>query len=109
MALKFFCENPDCPGFRKTIAGHKVQYVLREGKLVPSRTPNCKDCGEPLALIEERNSTVPNINIGEFNGMSAEQKADILKKRHQEHTMSSNTKEEAKFHADNTLKRFFGN
>lgn len=104
---KFFCENPDCPGYRKTILGHKVKYVLKEGKLVPTSTPKCKDCGEYLALIEERNTEIPNFGIGEFNGMSNEQKAEVLKKRHIEHTKTSKTQEEMKFHRDRTLDRFF--
>ena len=108
MAVKYFCENPECPGYRKTISEHKVQYVMREGKLVPSKTPKCKDCGEPMAYTEINNAEVPNFNIGEFAGMTNLQKSEMLKKRANEANKKDNVIEKKRYYTKKVLKNFFG-
>lgn len=103
--LKWFCENPDCKEYKKTVfhAG-KLTYVLRNGSLVPATVKKCSVCGEPMSYIDEKNTEMPNLKIGTFSGMSDLQKKEVLQKRAAKHNQKPEVRDEIKRRREKAIK-----
>lgn len=107
MAIKFFCENPDCGNYKKLTTEGKVRYQMREGHLVPE-VKKCSYCGEVLSVEETIEVGVPQISIGKFAGMTSEQKASTLKKRAEIFNKKDDVKGRKKEIQERTIKKYFG-
>lgn len=107
MAIKFFCENPDCDNYQKMTTEGRVRYRMIKGNLVPE-TKKCSHCGEGLSVQETKEVGVPRISIGEFAGMTSEQKASALKKRAEVFNKKDDVKGRKKEIQERTIKKYFG-
>lgn len=106
MATKFFCENPDCDNYQKTITEGRVRYRTVKGSLIPE-VKKCFHCNAALSTREEKSVTVPQISIGKFAGMTNEDKAATLKKRAEIFNKKDDVKGRKEEIRKRTVKKFF--
>lgn len=105
MAIKYFCENPDCENYQKNLSMGKIRYRMVGNQLVPE-TKKCPACGSVLSVNEEIEPGPFKVNIGEFASMTPMQKSAKIKKRCEESMKredAAGRKEEIKMR---TIKKF---
>lgn len=103
--IKWFCENPDCENFHKSVSIGKVRYHMKDGNLVPE-TKKCVSCGQILSYSESIEPGPFKVNLGEFASMTPEGKQAILKKRAIEASKTSREKERIEHTKNRVLKNF---
>lgn len=85
--MEYVCNNPQCENFGKKENLSQEVYRYRDGRLVGEHA-QCPKCGVEREEINP-NKDIPlsekSVNIGLFNGMSKEQRQEVLKKRSHEH------------------------
>lgn len=85
--MEYVCNNPDCPNYGIKEFFSSETYKLKDGYLVGVNSL-CPICGQIREEINP-NKSIPlskkNISISLYNGMSIEQKREVLKKRSHEH------------------------
>lgn len=82
--MLFICKNEECAQFGKEQEFSKASYKMVEGHL--QATNVCPECRETMTEVP---NNIPlsekNFSIGEFEGMTKEQRQAMLKKRSHEH------------------------
>lgn len=104
--IKWFCENPDCGNYMKSLTMGKVRYQMKDGKLIPEGKV-CPSCGQPLAYSEKIEPGPFKVNIGEFAGMNPSQKSEVLKKRYVKKQKEEGAQEKINHYRNKALKKFF--
>ena len=81
--MKYVCKNIDCPEYGKEVYFSSETFRFRNGNLVGEHA-ECPKCGKVREEINP-NRDIPlsekNIGINLYDGMSMEQKREVLKKR----------------------------
>lgn len=108
MALIYYCNNESCEKHGETVLPHKISYVFKEGKLFPGNIPKCPACGKQYSFSETLSKKVPEIAIGEFAGMSLQQKTTTLKKRADIYNKKDGAIEKKEFYRKKAIDKFFG-
>ena len=85
--MKYVCKNSDCPEYGKEVYLSSETFRFRNGNLVGEHA-ECPTCGKLREEINP-NKDIPlsekNISINLYDGMSMEQKREVLKKRSRQH------------------------
>jgi hypothetical protein len=85
--MKYICLNPKCENYQIEDEYLKEVYSFTNGKLI-GKNCRCPRCGQNRKEIDP-NVDVPlsekNIEINKFDGLSVQQKQEVLKKRSHEH------------------------
>ena len=86
--MKYVCSNESCPNFGVTEELHKESYKFVSGQGLVGEHCDCPICGKPREEINP-NAEVPlsekQVTMNFFNGMSKEQKRELLRKRSHDH------------------------
>lgn len=106
--MRWKCENEECPNKGKFYITAKNSFVFREGRLVPRIVEKCSYCGKDMIWIDERNTEMPNFQIGEFAGMTNSQKSEMLKKRAQAYNKKDGAREKKEYYRKKAIKSFYG-
>lgn len=86
--MRYVCRNAECPqcGIEETLHKESYKYVSGQGLVGEHR--DCPHCGKPREELNP-NADVPlsekNVTVNFFDGMSKEQKREVLRKRAHDH------------------------
>lgn len=105
--MYIICNNNFCPSFNKKKIVTKVTYKMEVSGLKPI-LGKCPDCGQPYVLIEDKPTEIPQFMIGEFRGMTTDQKKDLLTKRMNSFNKKDGVQEKKEYYRNKTIKKFLG-
>ena len=102
------CKNQKCSNYNKMVVYAHMRYKIDSaGNFIPQKV-KCPICGEYLSCVEKKNTEIPNITIGEFNGMSLDKKKEVLKKRADFFNKKDDAQGKREYYRNKVIKNFFG-
>lgn len=85
--MKYVCENTECSEYGKEVYLSSEIFKFKNGKLVGEHAecPKCRKIRREINPSEETPLSEKNVGINLYDGMSMEQKREVLKKRSHQH------------------------